>query len=160
MKIKEYAAARGIAYDQSYRAIKFAIEQRGGQMGASRRATEATPEDIVVADAFRAQLGTKRKIQERPIDREEQFKALRKEWLEKWEARYLGAEQDDRWEILGIVGLLGVTKTEAQIESLDRRLLEELIAVAMSLETDILPEGGYGGFTAFLGAVYEKRFKK
>lgn len=149
MKISDYQAARQISYDRAYRAIKHAVEKRGGKMGIRKVATIVLPEDIPVADAFLAHVGTRRAPVGR-IDREAQFRALRKEWVEKWSAAYKKASYP-REDLLTVLGYIGESvNQEAMTVGTLYKDRNAILTLAQSLGVDRLEEGSFSGFTKFL----------
>lgn len=153
MTIKDYQAARQISYDQAYRAIKYAIEKRGGEMGVKRRGTVCTPEDFLIADLFRADLGTYRQPRVKPADREAQFQALRKEWIEKWSTAFRTGDNlaSIRKAQLTVLGFLGeATTQEDVIYGVLAELSGHVLELAKVVGVDENHDGSFVGFTKFL----------
>lgn len=165
MTIKNFAKERNISYDRAYRAAKAVILAAGKSMNAGRIPTEMDVDDVIRADQWLSEVGTKGHRSNAASEGRKEFERLRREWMEKWtNAAYAVdwayANQHDPVEstMFAIVGLLS---SASGPEWFDRpwgagRLGDSVLKIAMRTDVDFdaaeVPGKDYPwiGFTGWL----------
>lgn len=162
MTIKLFAQERGISYDRAYRAAKAVILAAGKSMRAGRIPTEMDADDVLRADQWLSEVGTKGHRSNAASEGRKEFERLRREWMEKWKtASCANSIHLDTAE--ATFAVLGLLSTASGPEWFERpwgagRLGDSVLRIAMRTDVDLDFEGAHTrgqnhpwiGFTGWL----------
>jgi len=158
MTIKKFAEERGISYDRAYRAAKAVILAAGKSMNAGRIPTEMDADDVLRADQWLSEVGTKGHRSNAASEGRKEFERLRREWMERWTSKL---DPNDPKKSETIFSMLGLLSGASGVEWFTRpwgvaRLGDTVLRLAMNAGVDF--EGCEGvneqvpwvGFTRWL----------